>query len=131
MTALAHVARIIVHLDADAFFASVEQAADPQLSVATVSDRVISRNRPIHFRLFIHPSIAAVQTACHIPHVSINLIEQQLTDLKNRVANLEAQAEIKPRDAWKRIVGISKRQRLDREAARLGAEWRAKANKRK
>src|SRR5258707_14430933 len=31
MTPLAHVARIIVHLDADAFFASVEQAADPRL----------------------------------------------------------------------------------------------------
>src|SRR6266478_3080579 len=31
MTALANVARIIVHLDADAFFASVEQAADPRL----------------------------------------------------------------------------------------------------
>ncbi len=31
MAALANVARIIVHLDADAFFASVEQAADPRL----------------------------------------------------------------------------------------------------
>ena len=31
MTVLADISRIIVHLDADAFFASVEQAADPRL----------------------------------------------------------------------------------------------------
>ena len=75
--------------------------------------------------------LAAVQTACHIPRVSIKLIEQQLTDLKNRVANLEAPVSSKPRDAWKQIIATSKGQRLDREAAKLGAEWRAKENRRK
>jgi len=85
----------------------------------------------VHFRIIFHPPIATARTACHISRVSIKLIEQQLIDLKNRVANLEAQAKSTPRDAWKRIIGTSKGQRLDGEAARLGAEWRAKANKRK
>lgn len=75
--------------------------------------------------------LATAQTACHIQCVSIKLIERQLTDLQNRVVNLEAQVKGKPRDAWKQIIGTSKGQGLDREAARLGAEWRAKENKRK
>jgi len=63
--------------------------------------------------------------------MSTKLIEQHLTDLQRRVASLEAAVKPRPRDAWKQIIGISKGQRLDREAARLGAEWRAKENKRK
>ena len=63
--------------------------------------------------------------------MSTKLIEQQLTDLQRRVASLEAAVKTRPRDAWKQIIGISKGQPLDREAARLGAEWRAKENKRK
>ena len=63
--------------------------------------------------------------------MSTKLIEQHLTDLQRRVASLEAAVRPRPRDAWKQIIGISKRQPLDREAARLGAEWRAKENKRK
>jgi len=35
------------------------------------------------------------------------------------------------RKGWQEIIGASKGQRLDAEAARLGAEWRAKENKRK
>jgi hypothetical protein len=63
--------------------------------------------------------------------VSIKLIERQLTDLRNGVMELEAQVRANPRNAWKKIIGISKEQPLDREAARLGAEWRARENKRK
>src|SRR5207244_11025975 len=57
--------------------------------------------------------------------------EQRLTELQRRVASLEAAVKPRPRDAWKQIIGISKGQPLDREAARLGAEWRAKENKRR
>jgi len=63
--------------------------------------------------------------------MSTKLIEQHLSDLPRRVASLEAAVKPRPRDAWKQIIGISKGQPLDREAARLGAEWRAKENKRK
>jgi len=54
-----------------------------------------------------------------------------LADLQKRVANLEAEVKRRPRDAWKLIIGTSKGQRLDREAARLGADWRVRENKRK
>jgi hypothetical protein len=79
-------------------------------------------------------SITAVVGATakwHTERMSTKLIEQHLTDLQRRVASLEAAVKPRPRDAWKQIIGISKGQPLDREAARLGAEWRAKENKRK
>ena len=79
-------------------------------------------------------SITAVAGAIaewHTERMSTKLIEQHLTDLQRRVASLEAAVKPRPRDAWKQIIGISKGQPLDREAARLGAEWRAKENKRK
>src|SRR5438874_8644236 len=60
--------------------------------------------------------------------MSTKLIERHLSDLQRRVASLEAAVKPRPRDAWKQIIGISKGQRLDREAARLGAEWRGKEN---
>jgi hypothetical protein len=63
--------------------------------------------------------------------VSAKVIEQQLADLQRRVANLEGEVKRRSRDAWKQIIGASKGQRLDREAARLGAQWRADENKRK
>ena len=63
--------------------------------------------------------------------MSTKVIEQQLTDLQKRVASLEAAVRRGPREGWKQIVGISKGQPLDREAARLGAKWRAKENRRK
>jgi hypothetical protein len=63
--------------------------------------------------------------------VSTKVIERQLTDLKRRVASLEAAVRPNPKDAWKRIIGVSKGQDLDREAARLGARWRMRENRRK
>jgi hypothetical protein len=63
--------------------------------------------------------------------MSTKMIEQQLSDLQRRVASLEAAAQRSPRGGWKQIIGISKGQDLDREAARLGAKWRAKENRRK
>jgi hypothetical protein len=59
------------------------------------------------------------------------MIEQKLADLQKRVANLEAKGQPKSRDAWKQIVGTSKGQKLDQEAARLGATWRDRENRRK
>ena len=78
-----------------------------------------------------HPVVARAIAGWHTERMSTKLIEQHLTDLQRRVASLEAAVKPRPRDAWKQIIGISKGQRLDREAARLGAEWRAKENKRK
>ena len=77
------------------------------------------------------PGVADAIAAWHTKGMSTKLIEQHLTDLQRRVASLEAAVKPGPRDAWKQIIGISKGQSLDRAAARLGAEWRAKENKRK
>jgi hypothetical protein len=63
--------------------------------------------------------------------MSTKVIEQQLSDLQRRVASLEAAVRRGSREGWKQIIGISKGQRVDREAARLGAKWRTKENRRK
>ena len=63
-----------------------------------------------------------------VPHMSTEIIEQELATLKQRVAKLEATVEDKPQDAWKKIVGAAKDDDLFEEAMKLGAEWRAKAN---
>jgi hypothetical protein len=63
--------------------------------------------------------------------VSTKFIEKQLADLQKRLAHVESEISSKSRDRWKQIVGSSKGQSLDHEAARLGAQWRAKENKRK
>jgi hypothetical protein len=63
--------------------------------------------------------------------MSTKLIEEQITDLQRRVASIEGTVNLKPRDAWKQIIGISKGQSLYRQAARLGAQSRKKENRRK
>ena len=59
------------------------------------------------------------------------MIERELAEVKQRLAKLEATVARKPRQAWCEIIGTSKGDELDREAAQLGAEHRAKQNKRK
>ena len=63
--------------------------------------------------------------------MSTKRIEQQLTELRKRVAKLEAAVaqEPRPRDRWKEAFGAMKGSAHFREAMRLGAEWRAKANR--
>lgn len=75
--------------------------------------------------------VTGVTARWHTQRVSTKVIEQQLTELQKRVLNLEAALKRGSREGWKQIVGISKGQPLDREAARLGEKWRAKENRRK
>lgn len=64
--------------------------------------------------------------------MSTKMIEQELAELKERVAKLEASAaasgERQPRERWREAVGAMKDCELFEEAMKLGAEWRAKAN---
>ena len=78
----------------------------------------------------MHEQIARATSGWHTQPMSTKVIEQQLTDLQKRVAGLEAAVRRGPREGWKQIIGISKGQALDREAARLGAKWRMKENNR-
>ena len=75
--------------------------------------------------------VARATAGWHTQGMSTKVIEQQLTDLQKRVASLEAAVRRGPRESWKQIIGISKGQVLDREAALLGAKWRMKENRRK
>ena len=63
--------------------------------------------------------------------MSTKRIEQELAEMKQRLAELEAQVAKRPGQAWREIIGTLKPDNLSREAARLGAEYRAKQNKRK
>ncbi len=61
--------------------------------------------------------------------MSTELLEQKLLDLTRRVEKLEARPVAK--QTWREAIGTSKGDEMDREAARLGAEWRAQENLRR
>ena len=63
--------------------------------------------------------------------MSTKQIEQELIELKERLAKVEAAVVRKPGQAWREIIGTLKPDHLSREAARLGGEYRAKQNRRK
>ena len=62
----------------------------------------------------------------HPPLMSTETIEQKLTELTNRVERLEGKVKPVAKPNWREAIGTAKGDELDREAARLGAEWRAK-----
>ncbi len=62
--------------------------------------------------------------------MSTKMIEQKLAELQQRVEKLESRPGIKStaKGAWREAVGFAKDDELFREAMRLGAEMREKAN---
>jgi hypothetical protein len=65
--------------------------------------------------------------------MSTKAIEQKLVELAERVKRLEDRERPKPvaKDDWWKVAGTVVPNELTQEAARLGAEWRAKENKRR
>lgn len=61
--------------------------------------------------------------------MSTQVIEQELAELKKRVEKLEAKTESKPNQRWREAFGMMPDDEISREAERLGAEWRAQANR--
>jgi hypothetical protein len=61
--------------------------------------------------------------------MSTETLEKELVALKKRVDWLEDQLGRPARNAWQEIVGAAKDDDLFEEAMRLGAEWRAQANR--
>ena len=55
-------------------------------------------------------------------------MEQKLAELTKRVESLEAHLERAPKGAWRELIGSQEDDELFREAMRLGAEWRTRAN---
>lgn len=62
--------------------------------------------------------------------MSTEVLEQLLADLAQRVARLEARVKPVAKPTWIEAFGAMKDDEISREAARLGAEWRAEENKR-
>jgi hypothetical protein len=61
--------------------------------------------------------------------MSADVIEKKLAELERRLEAVEAKTfERKPKGAWRELIGSQVDDELFREAVRLGAEWRAKAN---
>ena len=62
--------------------------------------------------------------------MSTETLEQELAALKKRVEMLEAQQQSKPvaKPTWREAFGTMKDDEMSREAARLGAEYRAQEN---
>lgn len=63
--------------------------------------------------------------------MSAKMMEQQIAALQQRVEKLEAKTIAATRHSWRGVVGTLESDDLSREAARLGAEWRARENKRR
>lgn len=61
--------------------------------------------------------------------MSTKVLEQTVTDLQRRVAEIEDKLSGKARDGWRRIAGAAKDDHHFAEAMRLGAKWRKKANR--
>ncbi|WP_395744133.1 hypothetical protein [Prosthecobacter sp.] len=63
--------------------------------------------------------------------MSTKVIAQELVAVRRRLAALEAKVSSAGKPAWQAIIGTAKGDDLDREAARLGALWRKRENKRR
>ena len=60
--------------------------------------------------------------------MSTEVLEQTVTDLQRRVAEIEQKLSERSRGGWEAIAGEARDDDLFEEAMKLGAEWRARAN---
>ena len=63
--------------------------------------------------------------------MSTKMMEQKLAELQQRVEKREGKVKPVAKSTWREAFGAMKDDELSREAARLGAEWRARENKRR
>lgn len=61
--------------------------------------------------------------------MSTKIMEQTLADLQRRVEKLETTSQLAAKGNWRETLGFAKDDDLFREAMKLGAEWREKANR--
>ena len=74
--------------------------------------------------------IAFAEVNGTMPVMSIDF-EREIADLKRRMETLEAKVQPTPSQRWRAVVSSIEPNDLTREAARLGAEWRAEENQRR
>lgn len=63
--------------------------------------------------------------------MSTKMLEQKLAELQQRVETLEAKVKPAAKSDWSEAFGAMKDDDLSRAAARLGAAWRTRENKRR
>ena len=73
-------------------------------------------------------TIAIPEAGWHDVAMSIELMECEIAELKQRMDKLEAKAKPVAKTTWRDAVGAMKDCDLLDEAVRLGAQWRDKAN---
>ena len=75
--------------------------------------------------------VAYPRNKWHHTSMSIETMEREIVELKQRLASIEAKVQPVSSQRWRAAVGSVKPNELTREAARLGAEWRAEENERR
>lgn len=63
--------------------------------------------------------------------MTIEAMERELAELKQRIADVESKVDVPARQRWRSAVGTIKPSELTRQAAKYGEEWRAGENKRR
>jgi hypothetical protein len=63
--------------------------------------------------------------------MSTDVLKREMKDMQKRLKALETLVGQKSQGGWRQAFGAMKGDPLHREAAELGAAWRAKENKRK
>ena len=61
--------------------------------------------------------------------MSMKVLQQTVTDLQRRVAEIEDKLNSRASDGWRKIAGAAQDDHHFAEAMRLGAKWRKKANR--
>ncbi len=61
--------------------------------------------------------------------MSTQLLEKKVSELQQRVAEIEAKMNAPENSGWRKIAGAAKDDQYLTEAFRLGAKWRKKANR--
>ena len=61
--------------------------------------------------------------------MSTKALQQTVTELQRRVAEIEDKLKGPARDGWRKIAGAAKDDHHFAEAMRLGAKWRKQANR--
>jgi hypothetical protein len=61
--------------------------------------------------------------------MSVEAIEQKLAELATRIERLEQTAKPSTKSTWRGVLGAIPDDRISREAAQLGEEWRRSEGK--
>lgn len=77
-----------------------------------------------HHSTPLEPLVALAVLAWHSPSMNTAIVEPAFAELLREIQARKAKNPPVAKATWMEIIGTSKGDDLDREAARLGEEWR-------